>query len=484
METTRRLRWWAGVLALLLSAPAIADAGVLCAPGFRDGAEDGPLPFTTAGSDGANPWTIAASLPHDGAAAWFVPDQATVQDQRLATVTEIVSPQRLSFWKSHEFESSAPPSTNAYDGMVLEYSTDRGASWFDMLDGNGGTVPPNPARFLQNGYTHVVNPDFLNPLGGRAAWSGSSGGYHEVVVDLTDFAAESVRFRFRFGSDALVARPGGHVDDVEVRACHAKGDFSQDGQADLLWRHDASGQNVLWYMDGVTLQAGVFTNPAVLEDVRWRMVGTADFDLDRKTDILWRHATSGENVVWFMNGADLVSGTFTTPPALADTRWQMVGTGDFDRDRHADILWRHDVSGENVVWFMNGTVLVSGTFLDPASLADTDWKMAGVADFNRDGHADILWRHQVAGENVLWYMNGTALVSGTFIPSLADTQWRMSAVGDFSHDGRPDIVWRHDLSGENVVWFMGGADGSVLVVGGFTDPAALADTRWRIVGPR
>jgi hypothetical protein len=461
-----------------------AAAGPPCAPAFVDGAEDGPLPWSTAASDGPGTWSIVGTAPHSGAAAWFVPDQATVQDQRLATVTPIVSPRRMSFWKAHEFEASTPPSTNAYDGMVLEYSTDGGAGWVDILDGDGAGVPPNPGRFLLNGYTHVVNTDFLNPLAGRAAWSGSSGGYQEVVVDLADFAGRAVLFRFRFGSDALVARPGGRIDDVEVRACFAKGDFGQDGQADLLWRHDASGENVVWVMDGTTLVSGAFTSPAVLADTRWRMVGTADFDLDRRTDILWRHASSGENVVWFMNGTDLVSGTFTTPAALADTRWQMVGTGDFDRDGWSDILWRHDESGENVVWFLNGTTLVSGTFLDPASLPDTRWKMAGVADFDRDGHVDVLWRHQASGENVVWYMNGTALVSGTFLPALPDTAWRMSAVGDFSHDGRPDVVWRHDVSGENVVWYLGGPDGSVLLGGGFTDPPALADTRWKIVGPR
>jgi hypothetical protein len=33
----------------------------------------------------------------------------------------------------------------------------------------------------------------------------------------------------------------------------------------------------------------------------------------------------GQNVIWFMNGIDLASGTFTNPAALPDVRWTIVG---------------------------------------------------------------------------------------------------------------------------------------------------------------
>jgi hypothetical protein len=262
-----------------------------------------------------------------------------------------------------------------------------------------------------------------------------------------------------------------------------RGDFSRDGHPDLVWRHDFSGENVVWLMNGVDLVSGTFTNPSILADDRWKIVGTNDFNADGQSDLLWRHTSSGENVVWLMNGVNLVSGTFTTPSALTDVRWRMVGTGDFNGDYRPDILWRHDVSGENVLWYMNGTELVSGTFTNPPSLPDTNWKMAGVSDFNGDNHPDIVWHHQVSGEVVLWYMNGANLVSGTFTSpsSLPDTQWRIMAVADFNSDQKPDLVWRQQFSGQNVVWFM---DNATLVSGTFTNPSTLADTRWQLAGPR
>jgi hypothetical protein len=176
-----------------------------------------------------------------------------------------------------------------------------------------------------------------------------------------------------------------------------------------------------------------------------------------------------------------VSGTFTTPSALVDTNWQIGGTGDFDLDGRADLFWRHRVSGENVVWFMNGTTLTSGTFATP--LPGADWAVAGTGDFDEDGRVDLLWHHRGSGENVVWYMNGTVLTGGTFTdpPAVSDTRWQVAAVGDYNADQRPDIVWRHGASGQNVVWLMNGA---TLFEGVFTNPGVLADVDWQVVGPR
>jgi 6-phosphogluconolactonase (cycloisomerase 2 family) len=262
-----------------------------------------------------------------------------------------------------------------------------------------------------------------------------------------------------------------------------RGDFSRNGRTDILWRHDGSGQNVLWYMNGAELSAGEFTEPPVLPDVRWKMVGTHDFNGDRQSDILWRHEESGENVLWRMNGRTLVGGEFLTPSALADNDWKMAGTGDFNGDGRPDIAWHHRVSGQIVLWYMNGSVLQGGTFTTPPALPDTGWKMVGVADFSGDNRPDLLWRHDVSGENVVWRMADSVLVSGTFTnpPALADTDWRIVAVGDYNLDRRNDIVWRHSVSGQNAIWYMNGVD---LIGGTFTTPAVLADPGWKMVGPR
>jgi hypothetical protein len=264
-----------------------------------------------------------------------------------------------------------------------------------------------------------------------------------------------------------------------------RGDFDQNALTDILWRHEISGENVVWHMNGAALVTGRFTVPPSLADTRWKMAGTHDFNGDRRTDILWRHDFTGENVVWYMDENALTSGTFLTPAALADVRWRMAGTGDFNQDGRPDIAWHHGFSGEVVLWFMNGSVLTGGTFTSPPALADTNWQVVGVNDFNADHKPDLLWRHQVSGENVVWFMNGATMIGGTFTTpaALPDTNWKAVATGDYSvpADGQPDIVWRHAFSGQNVIWFM---NGTVMTSGTFTTPSALADVNWRVVGPR
>jgi 6-phosphogluconolactonase (cycloisomerase 2 family) len=258
-----------------------------------------------------------------------------------------------------------------------------------------------------------------------------------------------------------------------------RGDFDGDGRSDLLWRRDGPGENVVWYMNGTTLAGGTFLAP--LADNRWRMVGTHDFNRDRRSDILWRHDASGENVLWYMNGTAQAGSVFLQPPALADVRWTMAGTGDFNQDGRPDIAWRHETAGQIVVWYMNGAVLAGGTFTNPSVLADTDWRLVGVADFNGDNRPDLLWHHRLAGQVVIWYMNGTVLSGGTFTTPAAepDLGWSVVAVGDYNDDRRPDIVWRHSVSGEDRVWLMNGAVRTAEV-----PLTGVPEAAWRLVGPR
>jgi VCBS repeat protein len=133
---------------------------------------------------------------------------------------------------------------------------------------------------------------------------------------------------------------------------------------------------VLWYMNGSVLTSGTFTTPSSF-DINYRLVGVADFSnpLDGKPDFVWRHQTTGDNLIWFMNGANQIASVPTT--ALTDTRWAIVATGDYSFDGKNDLVWRQQESGENVMWFMNGAVMTGGTFTNPSSFPDVRWKMVG-----------------------------------------------------------------------------------------------------------
>lgn len=60
-------------------------------------------------------------------------------------------------------------------------------------------------------------------------------------------------------------------------------------------------------------------------------------------------------------------------------------------------------------------------------VADTDWVIAGVWDANRDGHPDLLWHRRRDGFIATWLMNGVTVVQTVLLspPQVADTNWRI-----------------------------------------------------------
>ena len=198
----------------------------------------------------------------------------------------------------------------------------------------------------------------------------------------------------------------------------------------------------------------------------------SDFNADGMSDILWRNLVTGNAVIWQMDGFATSATASTGAP---DTAWQVEDIGDFDGDRRSDILWRNSGTGATVVWLMDGfTKLASG----PVGNVGSAWIVVGLGDFDGDGWSDILWRNTATGSNIVWLMNGfTKKATGSIggVP----LAWEVAGLGDFDGDGRTDILWRNTSSGGNIVWQMNGfaktATGSIGGVPLAWDVAGLGD---------
>ena len=247
-------------------------------------------------------------------------------------------------------------------------------------------------------------------------------------------------------------------------------DFDGNGQADLLWRNAATGQNAVWLMNGPNPPTMVPTTSVT--DLAWKMVGLGDVDNDGKTNIVWRNSATGQNVLWFMNGATVTGYAFL--PTLPDPAWQVVGVGDLDGDRQDDILWRNTATGQNVVWFMNGGTLASYAFLP--SVTDPAWTLVGLGDLNFDNRVDLVWRNTATGQNIAWLMNGATVATYAWLPSVSDTAWQVAGSGDLNGDEMADLVWRNTATGENLGWLMDGA-----TLASFAWLPTIADQNWKLV---
>jgi hypothetical protein len=203
------------------------------------------------------------------------------------------------------------------------------------------------------------------------------------------------------------------------------GDFDGDGKADIVWRNSSTGENYLYPMDGLAIKASEGYLRRVANQ-NWQVAGVGDFDGDLKADILWRNFATGENYLYPMDGL-AIKATEGFLRTVASQDWQVVGAGDFDGDLKADILWRNFATGENYLYPMDGTAILGGEgYL--RTVTDRSWKVQATGDYDGDGKADVLWRNSSTGENYLYFMDGTAIkATEGFTRTVADQNWAVAA---------------------------------------------------------
>ena len=161
-------------------------------------------------SNSGTPTPVADSAPN----AVFTQDPNNVCDNRIySPVLTYTAGSQLTFRQNYDLEENSP--TTAYDAGVLEISIN-GAAFTDIVSAGGS--------FATGGYNHTgINTTFGNPLlPSRPCWSGVSGGFVSVAVNLPAAGVgQSVQFRWRMGSDNGVSHTGWRVDNVAIaqRTC-------------------------------------------------------------------------------------------------------------------------------------------------------------------------------------------------------------------------------------------------------------------------
>ena len=242
-------------------------------------------------------------------------------------------------------------------------------------------------------------------------------------------------------------------------------DFNFDNRSDILWRNGTSGQVVIWLLNGSSVIGG--GSPGSVAG-NWVIAGTGDFDGDGNSDILWRDNNTGQVVIWLMNGSVVQGGGNV---GTVGGNWVVAGTGDFNADGNCDILWRDNNTGQVVIWLLNGSSVIGGG--SPGSVSNS-WAIVGTGDFNGDGRSDILWR-DTTGNVVIWLINATTVIGGGS-PGSAASPWIVAQTGDYNGDGKYDILWRNTASGQGVMWLMNGTS----VSGGGS--LGFVTTDWQIQG--
>jgi hypothetical protein len=142
----------------------------------------------------------------------FVTDTAVISDKvldRSGVVINSASPV-LSFRNNYDTEFS---DGTYWDGGVLEISSPNinGGTFTDVTDAAvGGT-------FVSGEYVGTIDNTANNPLADRQAWTGSSSGYIDTVINLgPNLNGQTITLRWRMGTDEAVGAPGWRIDTMSL----------------------------------------------------------------------------------------------------------------------------------------------------------------------------------------------------------------------------------------------------------------------------
>jgi hypothetical protein len=117
----------------------------------------------------------------------------------------------LTFW--HWIHAELQSETYAWDGAIVEISTDGGETWSQITP--------------VGGYTHVITPNASFPFEAGTPCFAWTDDWTEVVFDLSAYEG-SARIGFRFGADGYVTREGWYIDDISITDDFASVDIEDD----------------------------------------------------------------------------------------------------------------------------------------------------------------------------------------------------------------------------------------------------------------
>jgi len=225
---------------------------------------------------------------------------------------------------------------------------------------------------------------------------------------------------------------------------------------DLLLQDPDSGDIYFWLAPSEASGDRQFMPAATIGNPDWTVLGIDDFNGDLNQDLLWRHTPSGQMGIWVTSP--------TVPPSEGSLPYvwspigsgfpgwiDYIGSGDFDNNGGTDLFWLDNISRRIVVWLNHHGFSADSTRSSTVSFPP-NWRPVGVADFDLDGHLDLVCESLTNRQWGVWLMDGlnpkTLRVFDLEISSTA----KFMGVVDGNGDAHPDLQWKDDAREEWFYW--------------------------------
>jgi outer membrane protein assembly factor BamB len=157
----------------------------------------------------------------------------------------------------------------------------------------------------------------------------------------------------------------------------------------------------------------------------------------------------------------LPTGTSSPPPSPAPGT---ATVADFNGDGHPDLVLRNAGTRQTAIWYLNNNFFIGGAF---GPTLPGGWGLRGAAGFNIDSHPDYGLFNSTSRQTAIWYLSGPTFIGGAYGPTLP-SGWALVAIADFNGNGKSDYVLYNAGTRQTAIWYMnnnvfaGGAFGPTL----------------------
>ncbi|MBK7145787.1 MAG: S8 family serine peptidase [Xanthomonadales bacterium] len=152
------------------------------------------------------PWQFASGLVADGSYAYKTGASAAVYPRNTCasvTLPALTLPDDATLRYDARFQLET-----GWDGVVVEISTDDGATWSDLPPSGG-----YPGSFEATGSPPINACGYPST---RGAFSGDNGAFQTYASSLAAYAGQRVRIRWRLSTDPGIELQGFHLDAIRI----------------------------------------------------------------------------------------------------------------------------------------------------------------------------------------------------------------------------------------------------------------------------